>query len=301
MKGSLVTGFIAITLVAASHAQVMMPVPQPTDDSDARLATWTSKATSEEIASDREAYFEIEGELQKIRESQLATLFGGSLDTVPPGYALPVHRNPCVGFSGAGYRGGLQSYFIPIEDLGGILVWPYGHNDYVSEVVLYLKTDASFVPLRCVADYRPRRKWEIQRTGALQRRIREVLNGRRPEEYRLPLTKETVAPSVRKPFEPRVPLLSDYVWVYLRLDDALLLSRKPWTYNGDVHYETEIGGMPVGVDWSPTWSREQPQFSLQPKAIATERMPFDFSSGTPIEPDKFYFINGGRIRVQSSQ
>jgi hypothetical protein len=70
----------------------------------------------------------------------------------------------------------MRAYFLPIGDLGGLLVFPFGDRDFISAVVLYLKTDSEFVALRGASDYPARRAWELQRTDRIRKQIQDALS-----------------------------------------------------------------------------------------------------------------------------
>lgn len=170
------TAIAAFLLAATCHASLLIQIPVPLDDPDAKFELWAESASAEQIDGDRSNYQAIEEQLRTLPESRLKDLFGASQEVLPAGYALPVHHHSGVGFSGLGYRGGERSYFLPIANLGGLLVFPLGDKDYVSALVIYLKTDAEFVALRTSADYLARRAWEVARTEALKKHIEQVLH-----------------------------------------------------------------------------------------------------------------------------
>jgi len=176
MNGFFSITFAALLLAATCHASLDLPIPLPLNDSPSKFALWTAAATAKQIEADRKPYWALEEQLKALPESKLKTLFGASQEMLPPGYALPVHHHSGVGFSGLGYRGQERSYFIPIADLGGVLVFPLGDKDFVSAVALYLKTDSDFVALRSSSDYPARRAWELQRTETIRKHIQEVLS-----------------------------------------------------------------------------------------------------------------------------
>jgi len=70
----------------------------------------------------------------------------------------------------------MNAYFLPVGEVGGLLVFPYGGRDFTSAVVLYLKTDSGFTALQKASDYPARRAWEIEHTGALRDYIQKVLS-----------------------------------------------------------------------------------------------------------------------------
>ena len=160
---------------SACLASVLQSIPLPLDDGAAKLAVWNAAGTTEQIKADRIPYWALEEQLRKLPESKLKALFGASVEAVPAGYVLPVQQHASVGFSGLGYRGQMRSYFIPIADLGGVLVYPCGDQDFISAVVLFLKTDADFIVLRTASDYPARRTWDLRRTEAMRKHIQAVL------------------------------------------------------------------------------------------------------------------------------
>jgi hypothetical protein len=175
MKYFILIAFASLLLVVTCEASLLIGIPMPFDYRSAKLAIETNSITAKQIQADRQQYDAIEEQLRKLPESRLKVLFGASQDTIPKGYALPAHHSDSVGFSGLGYEGGGRSYFIPIADLGGLLVFPLGRDDYVSSVTLYLKTDAGFIALRSSADYPARRAWDLRHTEVVRKHIQGVL------------------------------------------------------------------------------------------------------------------------------
>jgi len=176
MKHFILIAFASLLFAVTCEAGVIIGIGLPFDDRAAKLAVETNLITAKQIEADRQQYDAIEEQLRNLPESKLKALFGASQDTVPKGYALPAHHSEFASFSGLGYQGGERSYFIPIANLGGILVFPYGNDDRIASVTLYLKTDSRFTALRSSADYPARRAWDLQHTEAVRKHIQEVLS-----------------------------------------------------------------------------------------------------------------------------
>jgi hypothetical protein len=176
MSRFITIAFAALLLAATCQASLNLPIPLPLDDGPSKSALWTAADTVKQIEADRKPYWALEEQLRTLPESKLKALFGASQVALPAGYALPIHHHSSVGLSGLGYRGQERSYFIPIADLGGVLVFPLGDKDFVSAVALYLKTDSGFIALRGSSDYPARRAWELQRTKAIRKHIQQVLS-----------------------------------------------------------------------------------------------------------------------------
>jgi hypothetical protein len=181
MNRHFVRSFVALLIASTCQASVLVGLTLPFDDAPSKQSLWTDAATSKQIESDRKSYYALEEQLRTLPESKLQALFGAPKDvrqlTGPPaGYALPVHHHSAVGFSGLGYRGDMRAYFLPIADLGGLLVFPFGDRDFTSAVVLYLKTDSEFVALHAASDYPARRAWEVSHTDRLRKYIQEALS-----------------------------------------------------------------------------------------------------------------------------
>lgn len=147
----------------------------PFDDRAAKLAIWTNSITANQIEADRLQYDAVEGQLKKLPESRLKALFGAPQDDVPKEYVVPVHHRDMVSLPGY-YPGKMRSYFLPIANCGGILVFTFGDGNFIASVTLYLKTDSGFTPLRSSADYPARHAWDLQHTEIVRKYIQEVLN-----------------------------------------------------------------------------------------------------------------------------
>lgn len=176
MSRFILATFLALLLATMCEASFILPIPLPFDDGPAKFALWTAAATTKQIEADRKLYYALEEQLRTLPESKLKALFGTAQVSFPLGYALPVHHHSAVGLSGKGYQGKERSYFIPIADLGGILVFPLGDRNFVSAIALYLKTDSAFIALHNSSDYLVRRAWELKRTEAIQKHIKEILS-----------------------------------------------------------------------------------------------------------------------------
>ena len=173
--------FAALVIASTCRGSIGFGLSLPLDD--ARSSTRSAPTPQLPSKSSQTA-----NPITRLRSSYESSLSPGSrpysgvpkevqpLTGPPPGYALPIHRPSGVGFSGLGYRGDMGAYFLPIGDSGGLLVYPCGAGDFISAVVLYLKTDPEFVALRGASDYPARRAWELQRTNALRKQIQDALS-----------------------------------------------------------------------------------------------------------------------------
>lgn len=181
MNRLLVRTFTALLIASTCRASVSITLSLPFDDEASKQALWRDAGTSKQIEADRKSYYALEEQLRALSESKLQALFGAAIDVQEPigplaSYALPVHHHSSVGFSGLGYRGDGRAYFLPIGDFGGLLVFPFGNGKSISDLVLYLKADSEFVPLRGASDYPARRAWEVRLTERLRKQIQAALS-----------------------------------------------------------------------------------------------------------------------------
>lgn len=158
-----------IVSVAVCSASIIMGLDCSPDTADVKCHIWEIEQNKTQIAEARDEHWTFRETLRSIGEDAFESLFGKpSLETsglverkrVPSGYAIPLFMQPCVAFSGLGYKGNYGSRFYPVSDLGGVLMFPYGDGKFVSAVFIYLKIDDKFVPIRSTADYKARTDWD---------------------------------------------------------------------------------------------------------------------------------------------
>jgi hypothetical protein len=167
--------FASLFLGLACEAASVTGIPMPFDDRAAKLSVWTNSITAKQIEADRQQYDTIEEQLRKLPESRLKALFGAPQDDVPKEHAVPVHHRELVCLPGY-YPGKMRSYFLPISNFGGILVYTSGDGDFIASVTLYLKTDSGFTALRSSADYPARHTWDLQHTEVVRKHIQKVIS-----------------------------------------------------------------------------------------------------------------------------
>ena len=176
--------FALLLLSEQGFAGLSIGIPVPQDDIELKRSLWERADSRPQTEADFQSYFTLETSISKLSESKLLELFGPKVPMPESGfshkvpdrdYVLPIHRPESVGFSGFGYEGDGKSYFLRIGDVGGALVFPYGREDHLSFVALYLKTDAAFIALKSLADLPARREWDKRRTSELQKFITDKL------------------------------------------------------------------------------------------------------------------------------
>tara|TARA_R110002167_G_scaffold195709_2_gene398469 strand:+ start:1086 stop:1676 length:591 start_codon:yes stop_codon:yes gene_type:complete len=158
--------FTVLACVSA-QASLLLPIPSPQDDTALKYALWQEPAVASTLETERRELYELEEVLRTLKESQLKKVFGPE-KPLEDSYVLPFCRHTAVGFSGLGYKGELKMYFLPIGNVGGVLVFPYGDRDFVSAVALYLKTDETFQPLRKQDSLEARQEWDHRRLAELK-------------------------------------------------------------------------------------------------------------------------------------
>jgi hypothetical protein len=169
-------GASLVAMPAASIGSVDLSLDCSPDSVAAKVQIWQVEQNKAEIAAMRGRDWTLCEELRSIGEGAFDTLFGKpskeasgfELKRSPPGYAIPMFQSPSVGFSGLGYKGNTESRFYPLEDLGGVLMFPYGDGKFVSAVFIYLKVDDKFVPVGSTADYRARMDWDRTKLDRLE-------------------------------------------------------------------------------------------------------------------------------------
>jgi len=149
-------------------------IPSPQDDADLKYSLWQDPVIAPTLESDRKTIYELEEMLHTSKESQLKAVFGPA-KALDDSYVLPFCRHTGVGFSGLGYKGEEKMYFLPIGDIGGVLVFPYGDRDFISAVALYLKINDTFHPLKNRTDLKARREWDRKRFAQLETAILETI------------------------------------------------------------------------------------------------------------------------------
>ena len=171
----------------------------PLDDGKIREEVQKNAATNTEIKVDAARYKLLENELTALTVPRIMALFpkvkGASVkpplyapDSIeagyraeyqpPAGYVLPVKYPHLVFVGGIAVSGDWVQYapfFVAIGDAGGAYVVPGGGPEKLLAVVIYLKKDDTFVPLRQKMDFAPREKWEIERTEKLGKFIDAAL------------------------------------------------------------------------------------------------------------------------------
>lgn len=162
--GSSVFAFLFLCLPAWASLSIEIPAAQ--DDNNLKYALWTDAKIAPDVEADRKQVYALEEHLRIMKESSLKKAFGPPV-ALNDSYVLPFSRHTAVGFSGVGYQGNEQRYFLRIGDIGGILVFPYGDQDYVSAVAIYLKADDSFIPLKAENNIADRRKWDHKKLSEL--------------------------------------------------------------------------------------------------------------------------------------
>jgi len=175
-KRKIIHLFIYVLLVligaAMSRASIDIALDCAPDDVKARVKIWETEANKAEIADARKQHWDFQDRLRSVGEDKFESLFGRPVDKVSAGYAIPVFTHAAVGFSGLGYRGGSPRLYA-ISDLGGVLMYPYGDGKFVSAVLVYLKIDDQFVPVRSPSDYRVRMDWDTSKLKLLKAWVEE--------------------------------------------------------------------------------------------------------------------------------
>lgn len=151
-----------------------MQLPSPQDDATLKHLLWQDSLILPSVEIDREKLYKLEEVLRSCGESDLIRAFG-PVGAIDDSYVLPCCRHAGVGFSGVGYKGKGNKYFLPIGDVGGVLVFPFGDRDLISTVALYLKTDGAFQPLKKPSDFMARREWELKKIDELKSIIRSAM------------------------------------------------------------------------------------------------------------------------------
>ena len=186
MKAKLKTIILTalVLLSAQGIAGLSIGIPAPQDDIELKRSLWNRPDSRPQTEADFKSYYTFETSILKLSESKLLELFGPKIPMPEGGYphivpdrdyVLPIHRPNSVGFGGLGYAGDGKSYFLRIGEIGGALVFPYGREDGLSFVALYLKTDTAFLALKSLADLPARREWDKRRTSELQKFITDKL------------------------------------------------------------------------------------------------------------------------------
>jgi hypothetical protein len=193
-KPALCSLFVLLGFACVSaHASLLIPIPMPQDDSSVKYSLWKDPAVAPTLEKDRMRDFDFEEEVRGCGEAELNRMFGPPV-ALEDCYVLPFVEHAAVGFSGLGYQGNERSYFLPVGNIGGLLVFPLGGRDYVSAVAFYLKTDGDFRPLRKMGDLKARRAWDDKKLGELKAAILEKINSEKISRTQLPGFKATLDP-----------------------------------------------------------------------------------------------------------
>ena len=150
----------------------MIGLPSPHDESALKASFWKDPKNASLVETNRKAIYDLEEILLTMKESEIIKRYGPTkkLDDC---YVLPFFRHRAVAFSGLGYKGNHEMYFLHIGEAGGVLVFPYGDRDFISAVALYLKTDESFISLKSQNDLTARRAWDQLKLAELSKIIRQ--------------------------------------------------------------------------------------------------------------------------------
>jgi hypothetical protein len=189
MRAIVTIGCFVLLSFSAPFAigSILWSVAGNPDNNDAKVQIWNTDTNKDEIAAARKEEGAFQESLRSLGEAGFDAVFGTPAETliwknkkedppitrVLPGYAVPVFWWSAVGFSGLGYRGNHESRFYKISDIGSVLMFPYGDGKFVSAVLVCLKIDGAFVPVRSASDYRARMEWDIAKLKRLKLWVEE--------------------------------------------------------------------------------------------------------------------------------
>ncbi|MFD2158011.1 hypothetical protein ACFSW8_03765 [Rubritalea tangerina] len=147
----------------------------PSVTRDPNIATYniSKENRNKFVAPHKESFRKLTSEIRRLDEAQLKAAFGLPI-TLDKSYIIPLSGTAGVGFSGLGYQGKSEYYFLQLVDLGALIIFPRGDGKFVSGVAIYLKKDGQYIHRPTPENLGPRIEWEQNKFKLISKLINQL-------------------------------------------------------------------------------------------------------------------------------